>query len=174
MPLAMSVRAPGTSAAQSDSARQRSGEPGGPAADDTVLNLETSMANLEDLTTEHFPLARPSGLACPSCHGGLFEVSDGPTPRFRCWVGHAWSPQSLLDEQALAFEGALWMALRSLEEKASLARRMSESAGRSGRPGVHARYTAMGEEAEQAGRLIRELIRRLDTIETRPESGALS
>jgi two-component system chemotaxis response regulator CheB len=140
-----------------------------PAADDTVVSMETSMANLEDLTTGDIPDAHPSGLACPTCHGGLFEVSGGPTPSYRCWVGHAWSPQSLLDEQAVAFEGALWMALRSLEEKAELARRMSHSAGQSGREAARTHYETVGAEAEEAGRLIRELIRHLDTFDITSE-----
>src|SRR4051794_34111043 len=35
--------------------------------------LETDMANMADMTTEQLP-GKPSALACPSCHGGLFEV----------------------------------------------------------------------------------------------------
>jgi len=111
----------------------------------------------------------PAGLACPSCHGSLFELPGDPAPRYRCWVGHAWSPASLLDEQAAAFEGALWMALRSLEEKASLARRMSADAAAKGHPGAAGRYRTVVTDTEEASTLIRELIRRLDTVTTAPE-----
>jgi two-component system chemotaxis response regulator CheB len=137
-------------------------------ADAELATLETAMANMANLTSDVMALG-PAGLACPSCHGALFELPGEPTPRYRCWVGHAWSPQSLLDEQAAAFEGALWMALRSLEEKASLARRLRTSAEDRGDVRTADRYETMSEEAEQAGRLIREMIARLDVLAETPD-----
>jgi two-component system chemotaxis response regulator CheB len=138
--------------------------PAAPAAPtETLASLETAMADLAGLTTEHLP-GQPAALACPACHGGLFELPGRPTPRFRCWVGHAWSPESLLDEQATAFEGALWMALRSLQEKAALARRMGTDAERRGSPAVAGRYATLSRDAEQAGDLIRELIRQIAAL----------
>jgi two-component system chemotaxis response regulator CheB len=55
-------------------------------------------------------------------------------PRFRCRTGHEFSPESLLAEQSEHVERALWAALRALEEKAAMLRRM---AGRSGERGHH-------------------------------------
>jgi two-component system chemotaxis response regulator CheB len=136
--------------------------------DAELATLETAMANMENLTSDAMP-SRPAGLACPSCHGALFELPGQPSPRYRCWVGHAWSPQSLLDEQAAAFEGALWMALRSLDEKAALARRMREAADARGSDGAAERYDTVSEEAEQASQLIRELIARLDVLIESPD-----
>jgi two-component system chemotaxis response regulator CheB len=132
-------------------------------AAEELMAQEAAMANLDNLTTEDMA-GTPSGLACPTCHGGLFELPGEPTPRFRCWVGHAWSPESLLEEQAAAFEGALWMALRSLEEKAALARRMGESADLRGLPGAAARYHEVGANTDRASDLIRELIRRVSAL----------
>jgi two-component system chemotaxis response regulator CheB len=137
----------------------------GPVADTELVAMETSMANLGDLTTEFMP-GHPSGFACPTCHGGLFELPGAPSPRYRCWVGHAWSPESLRDEQAAAFEGALWIALRSLEEKAALERRLGEAARQRGHSNTADRYREMGGDTDQAGQLIRELIRRLDAFNT--------
>ncbi|MET8152301.1 chemotaxis protein CheB [Actinoplanes sp. NPDC049668] len=122
---------------------------------------EAVMDDLIGFTRED-PPGRPAGLACPTCHGGLFEVVGEPTPRYQCRVGHAWSPGSLLEEQAAAFEGALWMALRSLEEKAALARRMGRDAHLRRHQATAERYEETAREATQAGELIRELIRRLD------------
>src|SRR5436190_1202751 len=100
----------------------------------------------------------PGAFGCPSCGGVLTELTDQEAPRNRCRVGHAWSPRSLLDEQAVATEGALWTALRVLEEKSALGRRM---AGTRRSPGTGRLYTEMAEEAEQAGVLIRRLIQEL-------------
>lgn len=130
-------------------------------APDDLARLETEVAALADLTSRDLP-GQPAPFACPTCHGGLFELPGEPVPRYRCWVGHAWSPESLLEEQAAAFEGALWMALRTLEEKAALARRMSREAAERGHPATASRYDRTGADAAQAGDLIRELLRRLE------------
>ncbi|MDG4825812.1 chemotaxis protein CheB [Asanoa sp. WMMD1127] len=129
-----------------------------------LLDGEIAMSELADLTSEDLAL-EPAGYGCPSCGGSLFEISDQPVPRYRCRVGHAWSPQSLLDEQAVALEGALWMALRALEDKASLSRRMAES-GRRRHVGTEAQYTSSADEADRAASLIRDLIGRIGSTAT--------
>ncbi len=82
-----------------------------------LMDTETAMANLEPdaLDGDDRP-GVPSGYGCPSCHGALFSITEGGLERFRCRVGHAWSPDALVAEQSQALEGALWMALRGLDE----------------------------------------------------------
>jgi len=70
--------------------------------------------------------AKPSAYSCPDCHGVLWEVADPDVLWFRCRVGHGYASESLGFEQDRAVEDALWAAVRSLEEQASLARRMAE------------------------------------------------
>jgi len=139
--------------------------------DDAMLNAEVAMSELGSLTTEDLGLP-PAGYGCPACGGGLFEVSDDPVPRYRCRVGHAWSPESLLEEQAVALEGALWMALRALEEKSALSLRMA------GVPHRHAatrtRFRELAADADTAGEAIRHLIARLGASTVRPEDGSPS
>lgn len=67
----------------------------------------------------------PSVFGCPDCGGTLWELQEGDLLRFRCRTGHAFSADSLLSVQAEALEGALWAALRGLEENAALAQRMA-------------------------------------------------
>jgi two-component system chemotaxis response regulator CheB len=126
---------------------------------DPLLDAEVAMSELAAVTTDELA-APPAGYGCPACGGGLFQIEARPAPRYRCRVGHAWSPESLLDEQALALEGALWMALRALEEKSSLSRRMAASQAGRGAVGGN-RFQDMADDADAAGATIRELIARL-------------
>jgi two-component system chemotaxis response regulator CheB len=105
----------------------------------------------------------PAGFGCPSCHGALFEL-PGPGGRFRCRVGHAWSATGLLDELGGSFEDALWTALRSLQEKAALSRRMAGAATSRGYEPTAERYLEAAGEAETAGKTIRQLIDRLGDL----------
>jgi two-component system chemotaxis response regulator CheB len=123
---------------------------------DALLDTEVAMSGLAPVTTDEIGAA-PAGFGCPSCGGSLFQIDETPVPRYRCRVGHAWSPESLLDEQAIALEGALWTALRALEEKSALSRRMSTS-GLRRHSATGTRFRGMAEEAEAAGAAIRQLI----------------
>jgi two-component system chemotaxis response regulator CheB len=67
----------------------------------------------------------PSGYTCPACGGGLWEADESGITRFRCRTGHGFSPETLLAEQSHVVEAGLWSALRSLEERASMSRRMA-------------------------------------------------
>ena len=49
----------------------------------------------------------PSVYACPDCHGTLWETRDGEFLHFRCRVGHAFSPESLIESQSESVEAAL-------------------------------------------------------------------
>ena len=81
----------------------------------------------DDFTSEQGN-GKPSVFACPECHGVLWERKQGKLLRYRCRVGHAYTADSLKSELGEASERALWAAMRALEEKAAMARRMSTAA----------------------------------------------
>lgn len=124
---------------------------------DPALAAEVAVGATGEPTSDRLA-ADPAGYGCPSCGGALYTMAVEPVPRFRCRVGHAWSPESLLDEQAVVTEGALWQALRALEEKAELSRRMAGSAAARWY-GNH--YERLAADAEGAAVLIRGLLDRL-------------
>ena len=66
---------------------------------------------------------------------------------YRCRVGHAWTADALLlarDDEAVR---ALWIAVRSLREKAQLSRRQGDNVA----PGaLRRRYTELAHEADHA------------------------
>ncbi|OBH00418.1 MULTISPECIES: chemotaxis protein CheB [unclassified Mycobacterium] len=113
---------------------------------DVALDLENRIAMRSrfaiDFDTQD--LGAPSGYTCPDCNGSLTSITDG---HFRCRVGHAWTADALLAARDAEIEGALWVALRSLQEKAKLARQSAERAG----PGLLSRhYNMLAEESERA------------------------
>jgi two-component system, chemotaxis family, protein-glutamate methylesterase/glutaminase len=96
-----------------------------PEAPDDIL-LEVRMAAQGGSgRQENDPLERPPALSCPECGGALREIADGELLRYRCHVGHAFDAQLLLGAQTATVEQALWSALRALEERAALLRRMA-------------------------------------------------
>ena len=68
----------------------------------------------------------PTGFICPECSGPLWETKPGGPLQFRCHVGHAYSPDSLLADHADGLERALWSAVRTFDEQAALLRRLGE------------------------------------------------
>jgi two-component system chemotaxis response regulator CheB len=74
------------------------------------------------------PKGTPSAYTCPQCNGTLWEVNDQGLLRFACRVGHAYSAESMAEDNAEAAERALWAALRSLEERGDLLNRLANRA----------------------------------------------
>jgi len=126
-----------------------------------LMDTETAMARLDAETmNEDDRPGTPSGFGCPTCHGALFSITEGGMERYRCRVGHAWSSEALAVEQSQALEGALWMALRGLEERATLSLRMGERAQQRGH-GISAQAVRQRhDEALHAAGLLRRLLER--------------
>jgi two-component system, chemotaxis family, protein-glutamate methylesterase/glutaminase len=108
--------------------------------------------------TDTLEQAAPSGFSCPSCHGVLFELPGAPVPRFRCRVGHAWSPPSLEAEQAQAVDEALWAAVRALDEKADLVDRLAADARRHRHPRSAEAFAQRAACARAQAQQVRDLV----------------
>jgi len=104
------------------------------------------------------PAARPSGMVCPECGGVLWEAETGGLVHFTCHVGHGYSAESLLAGQSDSLERALWGAVRALEEKAELARRLADMASEQGLQRAATRYGGAAREAEHGSNMIRETL----------------
>ena len=66
-------------------------------------------------------MPEPTRLTCPDCHGPIQRFRFGPITEYKCRVGHAFSPESMLAAHEDAEERALWSAIETLEEGADLA-----------------------------------------------------
>jgi two-component system chemotaxis response regulator CheB len=100
----------------------------------------------------------PSVFTCPDCGGVLWELNDGSLLRYRCHVGHAYTAEGLRAEQAQTLEGALWTAVRALEESAALARRLAHRAQAGNRPRSAEQFAARADEDEQRADLVRQAL----------------
>ncbi|TWF75173.1 two-component system chemotaxis response regulator CheB [Pseudonocardia hierapolitana] len=138
-------------------ARRPAAAPAGAAEGDLLL-AETRIAASGGPGTDTLEEAVPSGFSCPSCHGVLYELPGAPVPRFRCRVGHAWSPASLEAEQAQAVDEALWAAVRALEEKAELVERLAGDARRHGRARSAEAFAQRAAFAREQAQQVRDLV----------------
>ena len=100
----------------------------------------------------------------------LWEVDDDVL-RFRCRVGHAWSAESLLHAQTEEIEAALWMALRSLEDKAALSRAMADRAELGGRVMSAAKFRSDAEDMARSIEILRQLVQAEDVIGVLEDDG---
>ena len=103
-------------------------------------------------------LGRPSPMVCPECGGVLFEREQDDFLHFRCHVGHAFSEEALFASQSRALEGALWSAVRALEEKAALSRRLADQAGHRGLHRSMAQFHGAAREAEHGSNILRQTL----------------
>lgn len=110
-----------------------------------------------------------TGPSCPNCHGSVWEVQDGTHTRIECRVGHAFSVEAFLGEQASAMEDAVWSAVNALQERATALRRFAASHS--------SRYTAgdylsRAQEIEAQARLLRDGLMRVIQAETNQAESA--
>jgi two-component system chemotaxis response regulator CheB len=101
-------------------------------------------------------LERPVALSCPECGGALREIADGELLRYRCHVGHAYDAGLLLGAQTEGVERALWSALRALEERAALLRRMARQ--QSVNSSLAGRWAERAAEHEAHAQAVRNLL----------------
>jgi two-component system chemotaxis response regulator CheB len=69
-----------------------------------------------------------SVFTCPECSGTLWETEQSNILRLRCRVGHVYTQESMLAAQVDSVDGALWTALRALEERAAPSRKLADRA----------------------------------------------
>jgi two-component system chemotaxis response regulator CheB len=121
------------------------------------IKTEVEFAAMDRDITDMDKLGTLSPFTCPSCRGALWELQDGDVLRYRCHTGHAFSRDSLLGEQEIAIEEALYAALRAVEEKATALRKLSERhAGRS--EALEKEFEGKAEELDGTADVLRSML----------------
>ena len=115
-------------------------------------------------------IGEPVAHSCPSCGGPLWQIGKNHNSllRYRCHIGHAFTGLTLIEEQNEATEKALWIALRTLEERGRLLKNMSDRYARNGATALAKTHQERAQEALDHSILLRDLIRDLRTISQLP------
>jgi two-component system chemotaxis response regulator CheB len=111
-----------------------------------------------------------SGLICPECGGPLYVGHAERAETYDCLVGHRWSPQSLAEEHGAAVERALWLAIRSLDERKRLTSRLADQARERGHALTAIQFDQAAEEARRSAATLRETANGM-TAEVAPGPG---
>jgi two-component system chemotaxis response regulator CheB len=156
------------------------------------IRIENSYASGGGSLRELEHIARPSTFTCPECGGALWELNgavggqadaapspgqelaaqapaaqqpvqqSAPRTRYRCHTGHSFTALALEQTQDRVVEDAVWAAIRALNEKEELARRLAAESGTRGLARAEADYEARATSAQRAATVLREtLVREL-------------
>lgn len=120
----------------------------------------TGRSSMEEMDS----IGRRSVLACPDCGGVMWELDEEDMYRYRCHVGHTYTAEVMslaLDEN---LRRALASALRALEERVALARKLYRQAVDSRHRLLAETWAEKAREFEREMDVIRGSIRRMDRI----------
>jgi two-component system chemotaxis response regulator CheB len=145
---------------------------GGAVTVPETIKFEVAMAKGGQATMQKMDrIGRRSVLACPDCHGVMWEIDEGELIRYRCHVGHAYTAELMsvaLDEN---LSRALAAALRGLEERVALANKMYNQAKETGREKLAKDWLGRVREYEHEQATIRDSIGRVDEISAQLKRG---
>ncbi|MFZ3485500.1 chemotaxis protein CheB [Sphingomonas sp. 3-13AW] len=91
----------------------------------------------------------PSHISCPDCGGVLNQIESQDEIRFRCQVGHAFTPLGLAVAQSEELERALSVAARTHRDRIRLFEQMGANAHARGLPRAEDRWKEAAEESVQ-------------------------
>ncbi|HYE58760.1 MAG TPA: chemotaxis protein CheB [Rhodothermales bacterium] len=131
-----------------------------PIPDDLLMEarLTHRVQDGQDATRDAQQLGDPIMDMCPECGGQLRQLPGEHLQRFRCYLGHTYTAQTLLADQANNVERALWAALRQLEERLRMLVRMARQERDRDRYRTAADFDARAEEVEEHIKTLRDLL----------------
>jgi len=133
-------------------------EEGAPSMTPQLVDPPDPTARGTSALEDHTLRGPPTALTCPDCGGALWELQEGDVVRYRCHVGHSFSDEAMLSAHSARLESSLWAAIRTLKEKAELARRLSARMGARGLRKTAKRFEQAAAAAEHDSELIRQLL----------------
>jgi two-component system chemotaxis response regulator CheB len=136
------------------------------APDDVVLEsriAEKTAVGIEDVNGLN---VEQSTFACPDCGGGLWGVKDDVIKRYRCHIGHAYTERDLLVKQAETAGATLWVALRMMEERKHLLRKMEVDSTNKGYKSIASNQVEKQAELGRHIKILKEMLYDLQNQDT--------
>jgi two-component system, chemotaxis family, protein-glutamate methylesterase/glutaminase len=109
-------------------------------------------------------VGRRSVLSCPDCGGVMWEIDEGSLTRYRCHVGHAYTDELMHLAVDESLRRALASALRALDERVALLRKLEARAVAAGHNQLAESWVHRRREFDHEVDTIDEAIQRLDRI----------
>jgi len=141
------------------------GRPAEPSSD-LIYEVGVAKGGLGSMS-EMDRIGQRSLLACPDCHGVMWEINEGDIIRYRCHVGHAYTSELMsmaLDEN---LRRALGSGLRALDERIALSRKLHDQACEAGHTHLADSWRRKLMDCEQEAQILRDSIRRFDHMASR-------
>ena len=113
-------------------------------AEDRIAAQDFAVMEPEIVTPGH-----ASHFSCPDCGGVLNQIATDNEVRFRCQVGHAFTPLGLADAQNGELERALGVAVRTHRDRMRLFAQMADSARTRGLAHAVARWLEASADSQR-------------------------
>jgi two-component system, chemotaxis family, protein-glutamate methylesterase/glutaminase len=101
---------------------------------------------------------RPALVSCPDCGGTIWRFQLDGLTRFQCREGHRYTAESFLARQAESLEQALWTAVRTLDERATIFRKLAHHARTHHDLAAAERWAREADEAHRRAKVLRQLL----------------
>lgn len=128
--------------------------PSVPVPAELMLEVRISCQEIGAISKEIVTVGKPSLLGCPECGGVLNMIGSESSPRFRCQVGHAYGPKTLVAHQTEALEVALGVAFRTQRDRQTLFQSLERAAIQRNQAEVASRWRSVADEAQHSAEQI--------------------
>ena len=135
--------------------------------DDIQLENNFDMSTVDDMS-QMDQLGSQVPLGCPECGGPLWEIKGKGPLRYRCHIGHSVNARILLQEQNEEIEQSLWVALRTLEERARMQEKLARWEEESGRESLADSFYERANESHAHAERIRQLLSQMRSLPQSP------
>jgi two-component system chemotaxis response regulator CheB len=123
--------------------------PSVPLPDEYVIEDRMAAQDFAIMETDIVTPGQPSHISCPDCGGVLNQILVEDELRFRCQIGHAFTPLGLVAAQNEELERALAVAARTHRDRIRLFDQMRESAHARRLPHAEGRWAQASREASE-------------------------